>query len=108
MDGGVIIKPTVGATGPVRMAPVRAELEAPPLAPITNVDGMLGRCEYERARFQHMRQRAGVILRIRLDFGKSDVTGRADEFAKLMVGDRRAVDEKSIHPHVVGGRFLGI
>ncbi len=41
------------------------------------------RREHQRARIKHVRQRAGIILRIGRDLREGDVTGRLDEFLEL-------------------------
>src|SRR6185295_1035694 len=93
---------------PVGPAPVRAELEVPPLAPVARIDRMLGRRENERTRLEHVRQRAGIILRLRLDFREGDVAGRVDELAELTIGDRRAVDPEAVNGYAMRRGFLGI
>ena len=55
-----------------------------------------------------MRQRAGIILRVRLDVGESDVTGGADEFSKFAIRHRRTVDPERIDRDAMNGGFFGI
>ena len=94
--------------GPVGMAPVRALHELPPFAPIAKVDGVLWRCEHQRAGIEHVRQRAGIVFRIGWDLRGGDVTGGADERLELPVCDRRAVNPKAIDGDAVNRRFLRI
>jgi len=78
----------------VGMAPIRAFAEPPPLAPIFQIDRMSGRREHQRAGIEHVRQRAGIIFRVRWNLGKRLVPGGADEFLELPVRGRRAFDPK--------------
>ena len=64
--------------------------------------------EHQRARVEHLRQRAGIVLRIGRNFGVGLVTGRDHEPLELAVGHRRAVDPEAVHRHPVDRRFLRI
>ena len=55
---------------PIGMTPVRSPGEVPPLRPVAQVDRMFRRREHQRAREQHMRQRARIICRVGRDFGR--------------------------------------
>ena len=82
--------------GPVGMPPVGALHECPPLRPVAQIDRMPRRREDQRAGIEHVRQRAGIVLRVGRDFRERHVAGRPDEFLELPVGDRRAVDPESV------------
>ena len=69
---------------------------------------MLGRREHQRARIDHLRQDAGIILRIGRDLGKGDVAGCFDEFLELPVGHRLAVHPEAVDGDAMGRRFFGI
>ena len=66
------------------------------------------RREHQRAGVEHVRQRAGIILRIGRNFGKGLVAGRDHEPLELAVRHRRAVDPEAVHRHAMDWRFLGI
>src|SRR6266550_673034 len=99
-DGMVVMHIDV-ALRPIRMAPIGAFHELPPLAPVAQVGHALLRREHQRALVDHMRQRAWVILRIGRNLGKGFVTGRPDERLELPVRDRRAVDPEAVHRYLV-------
>ncbi len=92
----------------VRVAPVRALQERPPFAPETQVDGMRRRREDERARVEHVRQRARIVRRIGDGLREGDVSGRFDEFLELPVGDRRAIDPEAVDRDAMDRRFFRI
>jgi hypothetical protein len=104
----MVVEPANRAAWPVRPPPIGAELEVPPLAPVAQVDRMPRRREDEGAGPEHVRQRAGVVLGIRLDFGEGDVAGCVDELAELAIGHRRAVDPEAVDAYVVGRGLLAI
>jgi hypothetical protein len=89
-------------------APIGAELEIPPLAPVAGIDRVLGRGEHQRAGLEHMRQGAGIVPRIGRNLGKRDVARGVDESAKLAIGDRRAVDPEAVHRDAMDRSLLGI
>ena len=66
------------------------------------------RREHQRAGIEHVRQRAGIVLRIGRNFGEGDVAGRLDEFLELPVGHRRAVDPEVVHRDAMDRRFFRI
>ena len=66
------------------------------------------RREHQRAGIEHVRQRAGIILRIGRNFRKGDVAGRLDEFLELPVCHRRAVDPEAVDGDAMGRRLFGI
>ena len=96
------------ALRPVGMAPVGALRELPPLAPVAQVDRVLGRREHQRAGVEHVRQRAGIVLRIGRDLGEGDVAGRVDEVLELPVGHRRAVDPEAVDGDAMDRRLFRI
>src|SRR5690242_11123515 len=63
----MVIEPGNRAARSIGPSPVSPELETPPLAPIEQVDRMPRGREHQRARPEHVRPRAGIILRVRLD-----------------------------------------
>src|SRR4051794_30883020 len=60
----------------IRMPPVGALHELPPLAPVAQIRYAWRRREHQRAGVEHMRQSTGVILRIGRKFGEGDVPCR--------------------------------
>jgi hypothetical protein len=104
----MVVEAADQAARSVRPAPVGAELELPPLRPVAKIDRALWRTEDERARPQHVRQRARIVLRVRLDLGEGDVAGRLHKLAELAVGDGRAIDPEAIDPHLMRRGFLRI
>src|SRR5207253_5846104 len=69
----MVVQPSDRAARAVRTPPVGAELELPPLPPVAQVDRVLRRDEYKRARFEHARQRAGIVPWVGRDLGGRDV-----------------------------------
>ena len=106
-DGMIILRVDV-ALRTVRAAPVRAFEKPPPLAPVFQIDRMTRRREHQRAGIEHVRQRAGIILRVGRDFGEGDVAGGFDEFLELPVGHRRAVDPKTVDADAMRRRLFRI
>ena len=51
----------------------------------------------ERARIEHVRQRAWIILRVGRNLSKSDVAGCPDEFLELPVRDGCTVHPEIVH-----------
>src|SRR5262245_16850636 len=92
----------------VGMAPVRALHELPPLRPIAEIDGMLWRCEHQRAGVEHVRQRVGIVLRVRRHFCRGDMAGGTDEFSKLPVRHRRSVNPKAVNGNAMDRGFFGV
>ena len=92
----------------IRMPPVSTLHELPPLAPVAEINGPRRRRKHQRTGIDHMRQRAGIVLRIGRDFGESDVAGRPHEILELPVRHRRAVDCEFIDGNAMNGRFVGI
>jgi hypothetical protein len=58
------VEPTDRAAWAVETAPVGAELEIPPMAPVGRVDRVLGWRENERGSLEHLRQSTGIVLRV--------------------------------------------
>src|SRR5215469_10930497 len=96
------------AAGTVGTPPESAESEPPPLTPVVEIDRPPRRGEHQRTSFQHVRQCAGVVLRVWGYLGESDVAGRLDEATKLAVGHRCAVHPEAIHAHAMPGPLLGV
>ena len=90
------------------MAPVGALHERPPLAPVAQIERRVRRREHQRAGIEHVRQRAGIILRIGRDLREGLVAGRLDELLELPVRHRRAVDPEAVDRHAMARRFLRI
>ena len=86
----MIVEPVDVALRTIGVTPVGAEFERPPFAPVSQIDRMLRRREDQRAGLEHVRQRAGIVLRVRRNFRESDVTGRLDELRnwRLVTGVR--------------------
>jgi hypothetical protein len=55
-----------------------------------------------------LRERPGIVFRVGRDFSKRPVSGGADEFFELPVGDWGAVDPKAADADAADRRFLGI
>jgi hypothetical protein len=72
------------------------------------INRMLPRGEYQRARLEHERQGAGIILGVGPQLGKRHVACFIDEFSELPVGDRGAVDPKIADGDAVGRRLFRI
>jgi hypothetical protein len=64
--------------------------------------------EDEGAGFEHMRQRAGVVLCIGRNLRERDVARRLDELAELAVGDGSGVHPEPIDSHPMDRCFLGV
>jgi hypothetical protein len=72
------------------------------------IDRVIGRIKHQRTRLQHVRQRARIILRLRCDLGKSDVTGRLDEFAKSPVRHWSGIHPEPVDRDTMDRRFFRI
>ena len=57
---------------------------------------------------QHVRQRAGIVLRVGRDLGEGDMARRVDELAELAVRDRRAVDPEAVDADAMDRRLLRV
>lgn len=69
---------------------------------------MVRRIEHERARLQHVRQGAGIVLWIGVLLRDGDIIRRVDERTELPVCDRRPVDPEAVDRHPVHRSLLGI
>jgi hypothetical protein len=95
VDDGVFAQ-MIGATvRPGRMPPVRAVNEPPPGADIVKAHRLVRFDEDERPGLQHLRRRAGIILRIGGELGERHVARRGDEFGEACVGDGISVDPEA-------------
>src|SRR5216683_691286 len=92
----MVVEPADVAALAVGPAPVGAEGEAPPLAPVAQVDRLLRLGEDKTACLQHVRQGAGIVLPIGRDLGEGDVAYRFDELAELGISDRRRIDPEAV------------
>ena len=108
MHHWVIVESVDVALRAVGVTPVGAFQELPPLAPVLQIDRTLRRREHQRARVKHVRQRVGIVLRVRRNFGEGCVTGGFDEILELPVGHRRAVDPEAVDTDAMRRRFLRI
>ena len=70
--------------------------------------GALGGVKTSDAGFEHIRQRAGIIVRIGRNLGKGNVAGIVDEFPKLPIGDWSAVDPESVERNAMCRCFFRI
>ena len=104
----MVVHPADRTARAVRPAPVGAEFEPPPLRPVVEIDRALRRRKDERARLQHVRQRARVILSPGRDLGEGDVVGGVDELTELAVRHRRAIDPEPVDADPMDRRFLRI
>jgi len=103
-----MIVETADRTAPAVWAtPVGAEFEGPPIREIAQIDRSIRRIEDERTCLQHVRQRAGIIRRVRRYFGEGDIAGRPDEVAKPPVRHRRAIHPESIDRDAMDWRSSG-
>ena len=64
--------------------------------------------EHQRTSKQHVRQCAGIILRVGRNFREGNVAGRAHEFLELPVGHRRAVDPEVAYDDAVDRGFFRV
>ena len=108
VNHGVIIESADRGTRPIGPAPVRAELECPPLGPVAQIDRMLGRREDERAGLDHVRQCGRIVSWVGLNLGERDVTGGVDELAKVTVGDWRTIDPEASNRDMMDRRLLRV
>ena len=69
---------------------------------------MLRRREDQRRGFEHVRQRAGIVLRLRPFLGECHVPGFVDEFAELPVGNGSPIDPEAAHRNRMNRRLFGI
>ena len=69
---------------------------------------MFRRREDERPGEDHVRKRAGIVLRIRRDFRNGDMSRRLDELLELPVRDGRPVDPEVVDGHAMNGSLFGI
>src|SRR5262245_40241205 len=90
------------------MPPVGALHEGPPLAPVPEIGDAAWRHEHQRAGIDHVRQRAGILLRVGRNLRRGYVAGGLHEFLELPVRHRRAVDPETIDRHTVRWRLFGI
>src|SRR5215468_7937611 len=93
MHNGMIVQIIERALRSVRMPPVGAARQDPPMFDVVEGNAMTRHDEHQRPRMQRLRRRARIITRVARDLGHSDVARRLDELAKLRVGD-----EMTIHP----------
>ena len=96
---------TAWSVGP---SPVGTELECPPLVPAVGIDCMLRWIENQRARLEHVRQSARIIIQIWHDLGEGDIAGRIDEFAELAVCNWNAIDPERVDRHAMNWRLVRI
>src|SRR5262245_11702203 len=108
MYDGMVVDRVDVALRSVGMAPVGTLHELPPLRSIAQIDGMLWRCEHQRAGVEHVRQRARVIFRARRDFCRGDMAGGADELPELPVRHRRSVNPKAVNGNAMDRGFFGV
>src|SRR3954447_14894185 len=104
----VIVETLVRSAPTVRTPPICTELKAPPLRPVPEVDRVRWRCEDQRARFQHVRQGAWIVLRVRRYLGDGDIAGGLDKLAELTVSHRIGIDKETIDPHAVRWRLFRV
>ena len=98
VNDGMIIEPADRTARSIGPPPVGAKFECPPLAPVVHIDRMLRRIENQRARLEHVRQSARIVLRIRRDLGEGDIAGRLHEIAEFAVGNWSPVDPETRRP----------
>jgi hypothetical protein len=108
MHDRMIVQPADVASGSVRMPPLRALGEGPPLAEVSKTDRMRGGREHQRARIDHVREHSRIILGIGYDLRDGDVLGGPYELPELPVRHRIAVHPKTVHRDTVRRRFFGI
>jgi len=108
VDHGMVVEPLVGAARPIRMPPVGAEAEGPPVRPIGEVDRPLRFLEHQRASAQHVRKSAGIVLSVRRNLGEGDMSGLFDEAAELGIGHRRRVHKEAVDLDAMGRLLFGI
>jgi DNA-binding phage protein len=104
----VVVEPADRRARAIRRAPVSVELEIPPVTPVTQVDRVPRRREDQRTSLEHVRQRAGIIVRIGLDFSEGNVAGGVDELGEFSIGHRRAVDPEIVDRDAVDRCLLRV
>ncbi|GJE45161.1 hypothetical protein AEGHOMDF_4355 [Methylobacterium soli] len=108
VDHRVLVQARDGGAWAIGPAPVHAELEAPPRAPVAQVDRTPRWLEHQGARLQHVRQRARIILRIRPLLRDGHVAGRPHEGPELRIGDRGGVDPEPVDADPMDRRLLRV
>ena len=108
MHHGMVVEPPDGRIRPKGMAPVRAEPEAPPLAPVFQRYRTGRRAEDEGSRPQHMGQGARIIPGVRLALGHGDMARGLHEGGELTIGHGGGVHPEAIHDNPVRGRLFDI
>ena len=108
VNDGMIMQPADRTARSVGPSPVGTELECPPLVPAVRIDCMLRWIENQRARLEHVRQSARIIIRIWHDLGEGDIAGRIDEFAELAVCNWNAIDPERVDRHAMNWRLVRI
>jgi hypothetical protein len=108
MHDGMVVEPLDRASRAVRMTPIGAEAEGPPIGPVLEIDRTFGLHEDERARPQHMRQRARIVFCIGRDLGEGHMAGVFDKAVELRVGDRSIIDPEAVDLDAVRGFLLGV
>ena len=69
---------------------------------------MFGRSENQGGRFQHLRKRARIVLRVGRYLRERDVAGFVDEFPELPIGYRRTVDPEAANGNAVSRRLFRV
>jgi hypothetical protein len=91
-----------------RVAPARARHPGPPLTPVAQIHGALGRPEHQCARHEILRRRARVERGIEWLLGDREIPGVRDEFGELGVGHRVTLHGERLDGRGVRGRLFRI
>ena len=104
----MIVEPSDRAARSIRPAPVGAEFECPPLAPVLRIDRVVWRVENQRSRFQHMCLRIRIVFRVRGNFREGHMAGRIDKLPELAVRDWGSIDPEGAHGHAMNRRLFRV
>ncbi len=96
------------AVGAECVPPAGARLPVPPLPPVTQIDGTIGRPEHQRSRHQIDRRHARIQRGIQRLFGDGEIASGVDEFGELRIGHRVTFDGERADGHGVRGRLFRI
>ena len=108
VDDRVLREAVDGRGLTIRVSPVRCAQKGPPVLEIPQIHRTSGPHEDERARIEHLRQRAWILRGIGHLFRDGDVSGHLNEPREPRIRDRIAVDPESVDRHEMGRALLRI
>ena len=92
----------------MRVPPVGAEHELPPVVEVAEVHGVRRFHEHERARVQQFFLGARIVVGVRGNLGERHVPRRIHERLEERVGHRRAIHPEAVDGHPMDGTLLRI